>query len=159
MQENFLASPVTAPTYAIKKDPLSAIGNTPLVDVSVLSPNPKVRIFGKLESVNPTGSVKDRAAKSLIQSAEQNGLLKPGDTILEPTSGNTGLGLAMIGRMRGYKVKVVMPASVPPERVNLLEAFGAEVILSHADKGTNESILLAKQISEENPSYLSLIHI
>ncbi|GIT17275.1 MAG: hypothetical protein CM1200mP39_00810 [Dehalococcoidia bacterium] len=100
MQENF--SSVTAPTYAIKKDPLSAIGNTPLVDVSVLSPNPKVRIFGKLESVNPTGSVKDRAAKSLIQSAEQNGLLKPGDTILEPTSGNTGLGLAMIGRIRGF---------------------------------------------------------
>jgi cysteine synthase B len=153
MQENFLVSALAAPTYAIKKDPLSAIGNTPLVDVSVLSPNPKVRIYGKLESVNPTGSVKDRAARSLIQSAEQNGLLKSGDTILEPTSGNTGLGLAMIGRIRGYKVKVVMPASVPPERVNLLEAFGAEVILSHADKGTNESILLAKQISEENPSY------
>ena len=118
-----------------------------------MSPDPKIKIFGKLESVNPTGSVKDRAARSLIQTAEKEGLIKPGDTILEPTSGNTGLGLAMIGRIKGYNVKVVMPASVPPERVHLLEAFGAEVILSHKDKGTNESILVAKQLAEENPSY------
>ncbi len=137
----------------MKSDALNAIGNTPLVDVSILSPDPKIKIYGKLESVNPTGSVKDRAARSLIQTAESEGRIKPGDTILEPTSGNTGLGLAMIGRIKGYKVKVVMPASVPPERVNLLEAFGAEVILSHADKGTNESILMAKRIAEENPSY------
>ena len=123
-----MASPLAAGLSAVKNGALDAIGNTPLVDVSVLSPDPKIQIYGKLESVNPTGSVKDRAARSLIEDAEQKGLLKPGDTILEPTSGNTGLGLAMIGRMRGYKVKVVMPASVPPERVNLLEAFGAEVI-------------------------------
>ncbi|MDA1278599.1 MAG: cysteine synthase family protein [Chloroflexi bacterium] len=148
-----MASPIVAPSTAIKIDALDAIGNTPLVDVSILSPVPGVRIYGKLESVNPTGSVKDRAARSLILTAERDGLIKPGDTILEPTSGNTGLGLAMIGRLRGYKVKVVMPASVPPERIKLLEAFGAEVILSHADKGTNESIVMAKQIADENPSY------
>lgn len=148
-----MASPLAARLSAVKNDALDAIGNTPLVDVSVLSPDPKIKIYGKLESTNPTGSVKDRVAKSLIEDAEQKGLLKPGDTILEPTSGNTGLGLAMIGRIRGYKVKVVMPASVPPERVSLLEAFGAEVILSDADKGTNESIVMAKHIAEENPSY------
>ncbi len=148
-----MASPLAAGLSAVKNGALDAIGNTPLVDVSVLSPDPKIQIYGKLESVNPTGSVKDRAARSLIEDAEQKELLKPGDTILEPTSGNTGLGLAMIGRIRGYKVKVVMPASVPPERVNLLEAFGAEVILSDADKGTNESIVKAQHIAEENPSY------
>lgn len=148
-----MATTFIAPSTAIKKDVLQAIGNTPLVDVSILSTDSKVKIYGKLESINPTGSVKDRAARSLIQTAEQEGLIKPGDTILEPTSGNTGLGLAMIGRIKGYNVKVVMPASVPPERVHLLQAFGAEVILSHKDKGTNESILLARQIGEENPSY------
>ena len=148
-----MASPLAAGLSAVKNGALDAIGNTPLVDVSVLSPDPKIQIYGKLESVNPTGSLKDRAARSLIEDAEQKGLLKPGDTILEPTSGNTGLGLAMIGRIRDYKVKVVMPASVPPERVNLLEAFGAEVILSDADKGTNESIVMAQHIAEENPSY------
>ena len=137
----------------MKADAIEAIGNTPLVDVSMLSPDPKIHIYGKLESVNPTGSVKDRAARSLIEVAESEGLIKPGDTILEPTSGNTGLGLAMIGRIKGYNVKVVMPASVPPERIQLLQAFGAEVILSHKDKGTNESIIVAKQLSEENPSY------
>ncbi|MEE8046327.1 MAG: cysteine synthase family protein [Dehalococcoidia bacterium] len=148
-----MATTFAAPSTAIKKDALQAIGNTPLVDVSILSPDPKIKIYGKLESVNPTGSVKDRAARSMIEAAEKDGLIKPGDTILEPTSGNTGLGLAMIGRLKGYNVKVVMPASVPPERVQLLQAFGAEVILSHKDKGTNESILMAEQIAEENPSY------
>lgn len=148
-----MASPFVAPITAVRSDALDAIGNTPLIDVSVISPDPKVKIYGKLESVNPTGSVKDRAARSLILTAEKEGLLKKGDTILEPTSGNTGLGLAMIGRLRGYKVKVVIPASVPPERIHLLEAFGAEVILSPADKGTNESIVMAQHIAEENPSY------
>jgi len=148
-----LASPFVSPITAVRSDALDAIGNTPLIDVSVISPDPKVKIYGKLESVNPTGSVKDRAARSLILTAEKEGLLKKGDTILEPTSGNTGLGLAMIGRLRGYKVKVVIPASVPPERIHLLEAFGAEVILSPADKGTNESIVMAQHIAEENPSY------
>jgi len=132
---------------------IHAIGNTPLVDLSQMTPDSKVKIFGKLESVNPTGSVKDRAARSLIFDAEKKGLLNPGGTILEPTSGNTGLGLAMIGRQKGYQVKVVMPASVPPERVQLLQAFGADVIFSAADKGTNESIILAKEIAMENPDY------
>jgi len=148
-----LASPLAARFSPVKNNALEAIGNTPLVDVSILSPDPKIRIYGKLESVNPTGSVKDRAARSLIEDAEEKGMLKPGDTILEPTSGNTGLGLAMVGSLKGYKVKVVMPASVPPERVQLLQAYGAEVIFSHADKGTNESIVMAKHIAEENPSY------
>ena len=137
----------------VKKDGLDAIGNTPLVDVSVLSPDPKIKIFGKLESVNPTGSVKDRVAKSLIENAEEKEIINPGDTILEPTSGNTGLGLAMVGRIKGYEVKVVMPQSVPPERVQLLEAFGAEVIFSDPDKGTNEAIIKAQLIAAENPSY------
>ena len=148
-----MASPLAARSSPVKKDALDAIGNTPLVDVTILSPDPRVRIYGKLESVNPTGSVKDRAARSLIEDAEQKGLLKPGDTILEPTSGNTGLGLAMVGSLKGYDVKVVMPASVAPERVQLLQAYGAEVIFSHADKGTNESIVMAQHIAEENPSY------
>ena len=137
----------------MKADILDAIGDTPMIELTDLSPNPSVRIFGKLESVNPTGSVKDRVAKYMVLDAEERGLLKPGGTILEPTSGNTGLGLAMIGRLKGYDVKVVMPESVGLERVQLLEAFGAEIIFSEAEKGTNESIILAKSIAEENPSY------
>ena len=132
---------------------IQSIGNTPLIDLSNFIKESNVKIYGKLESVNPTGSVKDRAARSLIVDAEEKGLLKPGGTILEPTSGNTGLGIAMIGRQKGYQVKVVMPESVPPERVQLLEAFGAEVIFSAHDKGTNESIALAKDISEDNPTF------
>ncbi len=123
------------------------------MDVSVLSPDPKIKIFGKLESVNPTGSVKDRVARSLIENAEEKEIIKPGDTILEPTSGNTGLGLAMVGKIKGYEVKVVMPQSVPPERVQLLEAFGAEVIFSDPEKGTNEAIIKAQLIAAENRSY------
>ena len=132
---------------------IQSIGNTPLIDLSNFVKKSNVKIYGKLESVNPTGSVKDRAARSLIVDAEEKGLLKPGGTILEPTSGNTGLGIAMIGRQKGYQVKVVMPESVPPERVQLLEAFGAEVIFSAHDKGTNESIALAKEIAEDNPNF------
>ena len=118
-----------------------------------MSPDPKIQIFGKLESSNPTGSVKDRVAKSLILNAEKEGKISQGSTILEPTSGNTGIGLAMLGSTRGYKIKVVMPADVPPERIDILKAFGAEVIFSDAGKGTNESINLAKQISNDNPNY------
>ena len=132
---------------------IQSIGNTPLIDLSNFIKESNVKIYGKLESVNPTGSVKDRAARSLIVDAEEKGLLKPGGTILEPSSGNTGLGIAMIGRQKGYQVKVVMPESVPPERVQLLEAFGAEVIFSALDKGTNESIALAKEIAEDNPNF------
>ena len=137
----------------LKRDIVDAIGDTPLVDVSVLSPVEGVRIYAKLEGANPSGSVKDRVAKYMIEAAERDGLLKPGDTIIEPTSGNTGISLAMISRARGYKLKVVMPAGVTRERIDLLRAYGAEIIFSDADKGTNEAIIVAKQIAEENPGY------
>ena len=131
------------------------IGNTPIVDVSRFSPNPQVRLLAKLESQNPTGSVKDRVALSLINQAEQDGLLVRGGggVILEPTSGNTGIGLALIGRLRGYHVKAVMPESVSTERVQLLQGFGAEIIFSAAEKGTNESINVAKELAQKNPSW------
>ena len=131
------------------------IGNTPSVDISRFSPNPQVRLLAKLESQNPTGSVKDRVALSLINQAEQDGLLTRGSggVILEPTSGNTGIGLAMIGRLRGYQVKVVMPESVSAERIQLLQGFGAEIVFSAAEKGTNESINVAKELAQENPSW------
>ena len=133
----------------ISSNIITSIGNTPLIDVSQLSPDPKIQIFGKLESANPTGSVKDRVAKYLILNAEREGKISEGSTILEPTSGNTGIGLAMLGSTRGYKIKVVMPADVPPERIDILKAFGAEVIFSDAGKGTNESINLAQKIKNE----------
>ena len=131
------------------------IGNTPIVDLSRFSPNSRVRLFAKLESQNPTGSVKDRVALSLINQAEEDGLLVRGDggVILEPTSGNTGIGLAMIGSLRGYQVKVVMPESVSAERIQLLQGFGAEIVFSAAEKGTNESINVAKELAQENPSW------
>jgi len=136
-----------------KRDILGAIGDTPLIEVPGLSPKRRVRIFAKLEGHNPTGSVKDRVAKYLVQDAEKKGLLKPGQTIVEPTSGNTGIGLAMVARVRGYKMKAVMPASVSPERVELLKAFGADVIFSAADKGTNESILVARELAQKHPDW------
>ncbi|MFP6595126.1 MAG: cysteine synthase family protein [Dehalococcoidia bacterium] len=137
----------------LKRDIVDAIGDTPLVDVSVLSPVEGVRIYAKLEGSNPSGSVKDRVAKYMIEAAERDGLLKPGDTIIEPTSGNTGVSLAMIARARGYNLKVVMPAGVTQERIDLLIAYGAEIIFSDADKGTNEAIIVAKQIAADNPDY------
>jgi len=137
----------------LKRDIVDAIGDTPLVDVSVLSPVEGVRIYAKLEGSNPSGSVKDRVAKYMIEAAERDGLLKPGDIIIEPTSGNTGVSLAMIARARGYKLKVVMPAGVTQERIDLLIAYGAEIIFSDADKGTNEAIIVAKQIAADNPDY------
>ena len=137
----------------LKRDIVDAIGDTPLVDVSVLSPVEGVRIYAKLEGSNPSGSVKDRVAKYMIEAAERDGLLKRGDTIIEPTSGNTGVSLAMISRARGYNLKVVMPAGVTQERIDLLIAYGAEIIFSDADKGTNEAIIVAKQIAADNPDY------
>lgn len=138
---------------ALKENIIDSIGNTPLIEVTQLSPDPAVRIFAKTEYNNPTGSIKDRTAKYLIEDAERRGLLKPGGTILEPTSGNTGLGLAMIASVRGYQMVAVMPASVPRERVDLLKAYGAEIEFSDPDKGTNESIILAKKLADENPDY------
>ena len=132
---------------------LDLIGDTPLVDISVLSPNPRVEIWAKLEGQNPTGSVKDRIAKYMIEEAERTGRLHPGQTILEPTSGNTGISLAMIGRLRGYPVKVVMPDAVSAERVQLLEAFGAEIIYSAGELGTNGSVQKAQELAAQHPDW------
>src|SRR4029078_5040159 len=130
---------------------LDMIGNTPLLELRSLAPRPDVHIYAKLEGQNPTGSVKHRIAKYMIESAEKQGLLKPGDTILEPTSGNTGIGLAMIGRIKGYRGVCVMPESVSEERTFLLEAYGAEIIYTPGDLGPNGSIARAKEIVAENP--------
>jgi len=127
------------------------IGDTPLVELRSLAPRPDVHIYAKLEGQNPTGSVKDRIAKSMIEAAEKAGELKPGDTILEPTSGNTGIGLAMIGQLKGYKVICVMPKNVSEERTQLLQAYGAEIIYTPGELGSNGAIARAKEIVAENP--------
>ena len=135
---------------------LDLIGNTPLVDVSQLSPKPEVKIFAKLESDNPAGSVKDRIAKAMILDAEASGKLQAGATILEPSSGNTGIALAMIARMRGYKLKIVLPENVSVERRQLLEVFGAEIILSPGEEGSNGAVRMAQKIAQENPDWVFL---
>ena len=132
---------------------LDRIGHTPLVEIAPLSPNPDVRIFAKLEGANPTGSVKDRIALRMIDGAEAAGRLEPGQTILEPTSGNTGISLAMIGRVRGYPVKVVLPDAVTHERVELLESFGAEILYSPGELGTNGSVKEAERIAAAQPEW------
>ncbi len=129
----------------------SSIGNTPLVELSRLSPNPEVRIFAKLEGNNPGGSVKDRTAWWMIRHAEESGRLTPDKTILEPTSGNTGIALAMISAARGYKIKLVMPSCVSSERRNVLEAYGAEVVLSPGCEATDGAIRLAHKLLAEDP--------
>ena len=131
---------------------VESIGNTPLVELPRLTPNPDVRIYAKLEGHNPTGSVKDRVARSLIESAEEQGLIKPGQTILEPTSGNTGISLAMICRRKGYPLKVVMPDNVTAERTQLLEMYGAEVVFSEGAKGSNGAVEVALEMAE-GPEY------
>jgi cysteine synthase B len=130
---------------------LELIGNTPLVEIKSFSPRPGVHIYAKLEGQNPTGSVKDRIAKYMIEAGERSGELQPGATILEPTSGNTGIGLAMIGRVKGYKVVCVMPEAVSEERTQLLQAFGAEIIFTPGDLGSNGAIARAQEIVAENP--------
>lgn len=129
---------------------LDCIGNTPLVRLDKINPFPSVTILAKLEGNNPGGSVKDRIAHFMIRDAEDSGRLKQGDTILEATSGNTGIGLAMVGAARGYKVKLVMPACVSLERRKTLEAFGAELVLSPGNEGTDGAILLARRIYQES---------
>ena len=136
----------------IDKNIIETIGNTPMVDISNISPN-GVKIFAKLESFNPAGSIKDRVAKYLIQDAEEQGKLIDGSTIIEPTSGNTGIALAMISRVKGYKLKVVMPDNVSDERKSVLLSLGAEIIYSDGEQGTNGAISLAEKIAEENPDY------
>ena len=129
----------------------SAIGNTPLVKITKLNPNPAVQIYAKLEGSNPGGSVKDRPAWYMIKKAIEDGSLTPDKTILEPTSGNTGIALAMIGSSLGYRVKLVMPPCVSVERRSVLEAYGAEVVLSTQGQATDGAILLAHQIVKESP--------
>jgi len=131
---------------------LEAIGNTPLVELRRISPKPAVRIFAKLEGVNPTGSLKDRIARYMVEAAERSGALTKDKIILEPTSGNTGIALAMVARLKGYKVKVVVPDNVTVERRQLMELFGAEILCSDGSQGTNGSIKLAQQLAED-PRY------
>lgn len=134
-------------------DLVEAIGNTPLVELRRLSPKPGVRIWAKLESRNPTGSVKDRVAKALIEDAEAKGLIRPGQTILEPTSGNTGIALGMICSRKGYRLKVVMPENVTPERTQLLRMYGAEIVYSPGDQGSNGAVSMAVEMAAADPSY------
>ncbi len=130
---------------------LDCVGNTPLVKLEAINPHSGVTILAKLEGNNPGGSVKDRIAYYMIRDAEEAGLIRPGDTILEATSGNTGIGLAMVGAAKGYKVKLVMPGCVSLERRKVLEAFGAELVLSPGKEGTDGAIRLARKIMEESP--------
>jgi cysteine synthase B len=135
---------------------LDSLGNTPLVGLPRLSPAPDVRLWAKLEDRNPTGSVKDRAAFYMIAQAEKDGLLSPGATILEPTSGNTGISLAMVAKLRGYRLNVVMPENTSVERRQLLEMYGAEIIYSPAAGGSNEAVRVAKGLAAEHPGWIML---
>jgi [CysO sulfur-carrier protein]-thiocarboxylate-dependent cysteine synthase len=140
-----------APT--VHHNVLDMIGNTPVVDVSELSPNPAVRIYAKMEMQNPFGSVKDRIAKAMIESAERDGRLRPGQTILEPSSGNTGIALAAIARIKGYPIKIMMPTSVSIERRQMLEVFGAEIILTPGEEGSNGAVARALRLAAEHPEW------
>lgn len=130
---------------------LEAIGNTPMVRINRLNPNPNVNIYAKVEGFNPTGSIKDRIAVAMIEQAEAEGKLHHGETIIEPTSGNTGIGLAIVGIVKGYKVAIVMSEAVSEERRKIIRSYGGEVILTPADQGTDGAIRLAHKIVNENP--------
>ncbi|HEY3956168.1 MAG TPA: cysteine synthase [Streptosporangiaceae bacterium] len=135
---------------------LDSLGHTPLVGLPRLSPGSGVRLWAKLEDRNPTGSVKDRAAFYMIEQAEKDGLLSPGCMILEPTSGNTGISLAMVAKLRGYRMTCVMPENVSDERRQLLEMFGAEIIYSPAAGGSNEAVRVAKRLTAAHPDWIML---
>ena len=135
---------------------LESVGRTPLVGLPRLSPSSEVRLWAKMETGNPTGSVKDRAALYMIAQAEKEGLLRPGVTVLEPTSGNTGISLAMVCRMRGYRLICVMPENTSIERRQLLTMYGAEIVTSPAAGGSNQAVAVAKQLSAENPDWVML---
>ena len=141
---------------ALVSSVLDLIGDTPLVDVSALSPNPAARILIKLEGHNPGGSIKDRIALSMVEDAEKDGRLLPGATILEPSSGNTGIGLALVARIRGYHLKVVLPSNVSVERRQLLDVWGAEVIESPGAEGSNGAVRMAERIAAEHPEWVFL---
>src|SRR6187397_577283 len=135
-------------------DIVESIGNTPLVELPRLTPKPEVRIYAKLEGHDPTGSVKDRVAKSMMEDAEAEGAIEPGQTILEPTSGNTGISLAMICSRKGYDLKVVMPDNVTAERTQLLEMYGAEIVYSEGAKGSNGAVEVALEMAEDPRYYM-----
>ena len=147
---------VTQASTAVNHDVLDLIGNTPVVDVSGLSPNAGVRLVAKLESANPTGSVKDRIAKAMVLDAEADGTLGPGKRLLEPSSGNTGIALAMIARVRGYPITVVMPENTSPERRAMLEVFGAQIVTSPGAEGSNGAVRLARRMALEHPDWVFL---
>jgi cysteine synthase len=132
---------------------LDIVGNTPLVELPRLSPKPGVRLFAKLEGQNPTGSIKDRVAKAMIEDAEASGELEPGRELLEPTSGNTGISLAMVARLKGYELTCVMPEDATEERRRLLKLLGAKIVLSPAGAGTNGSVKAAVELAERDPRY------
>ena len=134
-------------------DIVQSIGHTPLIELPRLSPKPGVHVWAKLESRNPTGSVKDRVARALIEDAEEKGAIGPGQTILEPTSGNTGISLALICSRKGYRLKVVMPENVTPERTQLLRMYGAEIVYSPGDQGSNGAVAMALEMATEDSSY------
>jgi [CysO sulfur-carrier protein]-thiocarboxylate-dependent cysteine synthase len=136
------------------KDILGAIGETPLVGISRLSPKPGVRMWAKLEGQNPTGSLKDRIALRMIEDAEREGLLHPDSTILEPTSGNTGISLAMVAGRKGYRLTAVIPDNASEERVRLLELYGAEVVFTPGDKGTNGAIEVAERMAKDDRYFM-----
>ncbi|WP_419945518.1 PLP-dependent cysteine synthase family protein [Candidatus Poriferisodalis sp.] len=132
------------------------IGGTPTLDVSRLSPNPSVALYAKLEGHNPTGSVKDRVALAMLDRAEADGALAPGSVIIEPSSGNTGIALAMLGQRRGYRVKIVLPGNVTAERRKMLEIYGAEIISSPAEQGSNGAVRMALELADTNPDWTML---
>jgi [CysO sulfur-carrier protein]-thiocarboxylate-dependent cysteine synthase len=140
----------------VKGSVLELIGNTPMVDISELSPNPEVRILIKLEGQNPGGSVKDRIALSMIEEAEKDGILKPGQTLIEPSSGNTGIGMALICRVKGYHLKVVLATNVSIERRQLLEVWGAEIIESPGAEGSNGAVKRARALAADHPEWVFL---
>lgn len=135
----------------MKKNILDTIGNTPMVKINRLNPNRNVNIYAKLEGFNPTGSIKDRIALKMIETAENEGRLVPGKTIIEPTSGNTGIGLAIVGLLKGYPVEIVMSSAVSVERRKIIRSYGATVVLTPAEEGTDGAIRLARQKVEQNP--------
>jgi [CysO sulfur-carrier protein]-thiocarboxylate-dependent cysteine synthase len=143
---------VNSPCGGRYGDVVQAIGNTPLVELPRLAPRPGVRLYAKLEGRNPTGSVKDRVARSMIEAAEASGAIEPGQTVLEPTSGNTGISLAMICRLKGYPLRVVMPDNVTEERTQLLRMYGAEIVYSEGAKGSNGAVELALEMAADDPS-------
>jgi cysteine synthase B len=132
---------------------LELVGSTPLVELTHLTPKESVRIYAKLEGQNPTGSIKDRVAKTMIEAAEASGELEPGRELLEPTSGNTGISLALIAKLKGYPITCVMPENATPERIKLLKLFGAEVVFSPGELGTNGSVQMALGMAEKEPKY------